>query len=203
MKTGILHLMAMFVAIVMAGCGSQEQSVGVEAAGHAYGSDLRNASYRNGAREALRVRKDEARNRQWVLTLHGVRVYDAATKQLIREIELPGWSIARIACHPDMALDQAGSAIISSNAEAKLWRVDGDSYAVSVRDIRLHEREQWDVGFGALAYSADGTLLASTHQGGTLWRVDIEKGSAHIVLANATRTCNLASAAGSRLERSQ
>jgi hypothetical protein len=197
MKTGILHLIVL-VVIVATGCSSREQPSA--AAGH-YSSDLRNGSYRNVERSALRVRKDEARNRHWVLTLQGVRVYDAATKQLIREIALPAWSVARIACDPDMVLDESGSAIISSNAEAKLWRVDGDSYAVGVRDIRLHEREQWDAGFGALAYSADGTLLASTHQGGTLWRVDIEKGSAHIVLANATRTCNLASAPGSSLER--
>jgi hypothetical protein len=201
MKTGIPHLIVMMGVIVMTGCSSQEPSG--TAAGHDVGSDFRNASYRNGERSALRVRKDETRNRQWVLTLQGVRVYDAATKQLIGEIGLPGWSVARIACDPDMALDKSGSAIISSNAEAKLWRVDGDSYAVSVRDIRLHEREQWDVGFGALAYSADGTLLASTHQGGTLWRVDIEKGGAHIVLANATRACNLALAPGSSMERSR
>lgn len=178
--------------IAMTGCGGNEQYARSSAAGYA-----------DDAREALRIRSDAARSRQWVLTLDGVKVYDTRTKALIRGIALPGWLVARILCHPDLALDRSGSALVSSNIEPKLWRIDGESFEVTVREIRLHEREQWDVGFGALAYSADGTLLASTYKGGTLWRVDMEKSSANIVLANATRTCDLAPGPGSNLERSR
>jgi hypothetical protein len=182
---------------VIAGCGSQENLGAGAAAGHAYASDFRNGSYRASERTALRVREDETRNRRWVLTPEGVRVYDAVTKKLLRAVELPGWSNARIACGPDLALDSRGSAIVSSNAQPTLWRIDGGDFTVTVRDIRLQQREQWDVGFGALAYTSDGALLASTHQGGTLWSVDFERSSAQIVLAPGTRTCNLAAAPAS------
>ena len=192
MRTEILRMVPLMAAIVMAGCGSQENLGEGAAAGHGYSSEFRNASYRASERTALRVRKDEARNRQWVLTPEGVRVYDAATKRLLRAIELPGWSNAKIACQPDLALDGRGSVVVSSNAQPTLWRIDGGDFTVTMRDVRLEEREQWDVGFGALAYTSEGTLLASTHEGGTLWRIDLEKSSAHIVLAPGIRTCNLA-----------
>ena len=199
MRTGILRLMPMF-ALVLSGCISQENA-GEGPAGPAYGSDFRNASYRASERAALRVRRDEALNRVWMLNAEGVRVYDAATKQLIRAIELSGWSIAGVACRPDLALDSRGSAVVSSNVQPMLWLIDPVTFAVTVREVRLLEREQWDVGFGALAYSADGILLASTYQGGTLWRVDVEKGAAQVVLASAARSCSLAQEPGSRLER--
>jgi hypothetical protein len=192
MRTEILRLMPLLAAMAMAGCTSHENLGEAAAASPVYGGDFRNGSYRASERAALRVRRDEARNRLWMLTPEGVRVYHAATKQLVRAIELPGWSTARIACHPDLALDGRGSAIVSSNAQPTLWRIDGGDFTVTLQDIRLHEREQWDVGFGALAYATDGTLLASTHEGGTLWRVDLEKSSAHIVLARGIRTCSLA-----------
>jgi len=190
MRNRILRLTSMFAAFLLASCISQEHAGESPAAGQDY--DFRIGTYRHSERAALRVRMDNARNRQWVLTPDGVRVYDAATKQLIRTIELPGWSNARIACDPDLALDSRGSAIVSSNAQPTLWRIDGGDFTVSTREIRLRDREQWDVGFGALAYATDGTLLGSTHEGGTLWRVDLENGSARIVLAQGVRTCNLA-----------
>jgi hypothetical protein len=180
------------LAFALAGCISQENAGERPAAGNGHGSDFRSASYEASERTAFRVRKDEARNRIWVLTPEGVRVYDAATRKRVRAVELPRWSNARIACHPDLALDSQGSAVVSSNAQPTLWRIDGGDFRVTMRDIRLQEREQWDVGFGALAYAADGTLLGSTHEGGTLWRVDLESGSAYIVTAQGSRTCNLA-----------
>ncbi len=45
-------------------------------------------------------------------------------------------------------------------------------------EIRLHAREDWDTGFGALAFAADGTLFALTAFAGSLWRIDIAKSSA-------------------------
>lgn len=191
MGNRILRLTPIVAAFLLTSCISQERAGESPAAGQDNGSDFRIGTYRASERTALRVRRDDARGRQWVLAPDGVRVYDAATKQLIREIELPGWSNARIACDPDLALDSRGSAIVSSNAQPTLWRIDGGDFTVSTREIRLQDREQWDVGFGALAYATDGTLLGSTHEGGTLWRVDLEDGSARIVLAQGARTCNL------------
>jgi hypothetical protein len=197
--------MVLMALIAMTGCGGDEHPARSSAAGHEYGSDYRKESFRKGEREALRVRTDAARSRQWVLTLDGVRVYDVRTKGLIKEIVLPGWSVARILCYPDLALDRAGSAYVSSNIEPKLWRIDGDSLEVGVREIGLNEREQWDVGFGALAFSAEGTLFATTYRGGTLWRVDSQKGDARIVRAypGLLKTCELTPQLVSGFERSE
>ena len=205
MSYGIRRLVPMLALIAITGCSGNEHPAQGSAAGHEYGSDYRKESFRKGGREALRIRSDAARGRQWVLTLDGARVYDTRTKALIREIALPGWSVARILCHPDLALDRAGSAYVSSNIEPKLWRVDGDSFEVGVREIRLNEREKWDVGFGALAFSAEDTLFATTYRGGTLWRVDVEKGGAHIVRSypGILKTCELTPQLVSFFEKSE
>ena len=194
MSYGTRWMVLMMALSAMTGCGGNEQSARSPAP--EYGYD---------AREALRVKSDAARSRQWVLTPDGVRVYDTRTKALLREIALPGWSIARILCYPDLALDRAGSAYVSSNIEPKLWRIDGESFDLTVREIRLNEREQWDVGFGALAFSAEGTLFATTYRGGTLWRVDVEKGGAHIVRSypGILKTCELTPQLVSFFEKSE
>ena len=156
-------------------------------------------------RDALRIRTDTARSRVWVLGLDNVRVYDTVKKRLIRQIELPSWSVARLACMPDMALDRSGSAFISSNAQPRLWRIDADSFEVKVHEISLHGREQWDVGFGALAFAADGTLLALTSPVGSLWRIDVGKASARIVEENTSlrNVCELTMQFLSDFTRSQ
>ena len=90
-------------------------------------------------RDVLRIREDLLRNRLWVLTPKEVRVYNTATtgKRLIRKIALPNWSVVgfRNVCMPDMALDRAGSAFISSNGQARLLRIDADRFdAERLRD---------------------------------------------------------------------
>jgi hypothetical protein len=47
------------------------------------------------------------------------------------------------------------------------------------------ERERWDVGFGALAFAADGTLVALTSLGGSLWKIDVGTGDARMVEQNS------------------
>ena len=135
--------------------------------------------------EVIRVREDVLRNRLWVLTLTAVRVYNTAAtgKRLIRKIALPFWSVVafRNVCMPDMALDRAGSAFISSNGQARLLRIDVDRFDLQDYAISFDERPGLDVGFGALAFAADGTLFARTTPGGLLWKIDIAK-------ANATTT---------------
>jgi hypothetical protein len=173
MKNGLRSwLILMFAVAYMAGCGN------VASSGHPMDGQ-----------DSLRVRTDTARGRIWVLGPGDVRVYDAA-KRLIRQVTLPNWSVARFICDPDMVLDSSGSAIISSNVHARLWRVDTDSFEVKVHEISLQGRERWDAGFGALALAADGTLFGVTSTAGSLWRIDIGTGSAHL-LASETRYLNM------------
>jgi hypothetical protein len=131
--------------------------------------------------DSLRIRTDTVRGRTWVLGLDDVRVFDTARKKLMRQIELPNWSVARTICAPDMVLDDSGSAIISSNVQARVWRVDADSFEVKEHEISLLGRERWDIGFGALTFAADGTLYALTSAAGSLWKIDIAKASAGMI----------------------
>jgi len=160
-------------AMVMTGCSRERNPVEGAVAFRAGDGEV--------LRDGLRIRRDTARDRIWLLGLEDVRVYDAEGKRLIKKIALPGWSVARFACDPDMVLDGSGAAIVSSNVQARLWRIDADSLEVSDHTIRLQDRENWDVGFGALAIAADGTLLALTSVSESLWRIDLRKGSASMV----------------------
>ena len=177
MVGGKIWMVLLLVASVMAG----------------YGNGGNPATPATAGQDALRTRLDNARDRLWVLGLDEVRVYDAAGKKLLRKVVLPNWSVARLACMPDMVLDQSGSATISSNVQSKLWRIDADSFEVKEHPISLSGREQWDTGFGALAFAADGTLFALTSSSGSLWRIDAGKGSARMVELNAAylNVCDL------------
>jgi hypothetical protein len=106
---------------------------------------------------------------------------------------------------PDMVLDRTGSAYISSNVQPKLWRIDADSFQVSELDIRLQGRENWDVGFGALAFAADGSLLALTSMGRWFWKIDVAGGGARPVEPDApvTTVCNFTTQLVSVLERNR
>jgi len=155
------------MASVVAGCGKEG-----------------NPEYGMDERDALRVMTDTARNRRWVLGLDDVRVYDTVKKRLIRKIVLPSWSVARFICNPDMVLDGLGSAYISSNVQAKIWRIDAASFEVKEHKISLLGRERWDVGFGALAFATDGTLYALTSTVGSLWKVDVAREDASMIEPN-------------------
>jgi hypothetical protein len=163
----LMKLVMVVAALAAAGCGSE--GTRTPAAGGKIEQD------------SLRVRADAERGRLWVLGVDTVRVYDAASKRLIREVVLPNWSVGRFVCNPDLAIDSSGSAIISSNVQARLWRIDADSLEVKEQEIGLQGKERWDVGFGALALAADGTLLGLTSTGGSLWKIDVDKGSARVV----------------------
>ena len=125
---------------------------------------------------------------------------DATSERLIRRVALPGWSVARNACDPDLVLDESGSAIISSNVQARLWRIDGGTLTVSERDITLQERENWDVGFTALAPADNGKLLAVTSLAGSFWSIDLDKGIALMAAPSAAlqNLCGLTAQQGNR-----
>lgn len=168
-----------------------------------YGALLKR--HERGEQRALRVKADLARNRLWVLGLEYVHVYDINGKQLIRRVALPPWSVAGIKCSPDMILDRSGSAFISSNAEPRLWKIDAEDFSIKEHAIRLHGKEGWDTGFGALAFAADGTLFALTAYAGSLWRIDIAKDSARMIARYhpPLNTCALTPQFLNSLERSR
>ena len=168
-----VFILALFV---MAGCSPEKGAVPDAGTVGVVAADAK--------REALRARHDAARGRTWLLSLDAVRVYDTASGKLLREIVLAGWSVARLVCNPDLVLDESGSAFVSSNGQARLWRIDGRSFEQSVREVRMLERERWDIGFGALAFAADGTLVALTSLGGSLWKIDVGTGDARMVEQN-------------------
>jgi len=174
----------LFAVGIVAGCSNEGNPTQGATAGHAGNNKALLEKYGIGKRDALRVRTDTARSRLWVLGLDNVRVYDTVKKKLIRRIELPNGSVARFICDPDMVLDSSGSAFISSNVQAKLWRIDVDSFEVNEHEISMLGRERWDVGFGALTFAADGTLLALTSTAGTLWKIDVATASAGMIEPN-------------------
>ena len=180
-----------FAAMLMAGCSRDVPPQGPAATRTDHSSLLQ---------DGIRVRRDAVRKRIWLLGLEDVRVYDAANERLIRRVALPNWSVARYACDPDMVLDESGSAIISSNVQARLWRIDGGTFTVSERDITLHERENWDVGFAALAPAGNGKLLALTSLAGSFWSIDLNKGIAHMAAPAAAlqNLCGLTAQQGYR-----
>ena len=134
-----------------------------------------------GEHDILRVRTDVLRGRTWVLSLDDVRVYDLSDRRLIRRIALPPWSVAAELCMPDMALDPSGSAVIASNAQPTLIRIDAASFRLTEHEIRLRGRESWAIGFGALAFASDGALYGLVALGNSLWRIDVTQAVAEMV----------------------
>lgn len=175
-------LILLLAVAAIAGCGNSEKRSQNSSGGRADSADLRQDTQGTNERDVLRIREDRVRNRLWVLTLDEVRVYNTATtgKSLIRKMALPNWSVVgfRNVCMPDMALDRAGSAYISSNGQARLLRIDADRFDLKDYEISFPERAGLDIGFGALAFAADGTLFARTTPGGLLWKIDLAKASA-------------------------
>jgi hypothetical protein len=122
----------------------------------------------------LRVQKDAARDRGWLLTRSGVVVLDLRTRQTVAEVSLPGWLWAKeqFLCPPDLAIGPNGEALISSNVTPTLWRVDPVSFAVTRHAPVLDAHADKDVGFTGLVFSeAHGAFYAVSHFG-ALWRID-------------------------------
>ena len=173
-------LALLLATALTAGCGDTGKDSADFSAAYVGSADLRNE--KQGGQDVLRVRKDLVRNRLWVLTSSEVRVYNTAAtgKRLIRTIALPNWSVVgyRNVCMPDLVLDRSGSAFIASNGQARLMRIDADRFALKDYAISFRERDGMDIGFGALAFAADGALFARTTPGGMLWKIDLARSSA-------------------------
>jgi len=105
----------------------------------------------------------------------GVELYDAATQRKVAQIALPDWLWAgsQYAGPPDLAIGPRGEAVISSNVVPTLWRVDPVTFAVSKHDLAIEDDTGRDIGFTALAYSAQqGAYFGVSPTQGSLWRID-------------------------------
>ena len=190
-------LSLLFAVTVMTGCSNESNPTQSLTAGRTGNDNALPEKWGISVRDALRVKTDTARSRLWVLGLDNVRVYDTVKKRLIRQIALPNWSTVHFVCPPDMALDPSGSALVSSNAQPRLARIDASSFELTEYEIRLHERERWDTGFGALVFGKDGALFAVTSSASSLWKVDLGRASARMVKLNTPllNACALTTAA--------
>lgn len=138
--------------------------------------------YEDDERKALRIRTDTVRRRVWMLSINNdVRVYDEPSKKLLRQISLPGWLVVRTPCMPDLILDRSGSAFISSNVTPRIWRINADTFEVSVHEVALLGKEGWDIGFTTLAFTGKGTLYGLSPSANSLWNIDVINASANMI----------------------
>jgi hypothetical protein len=120
----------------------------------------------------LRYQVDAGRDRSWWLTRDGVLLHSAAQPKKV--ISLPGWLWAADPhCPPDLTLGPNGEAVVSSNVVPILWRIDSHTLAVTVHELQLDSDTGRDVGFVALAYSAEqAAFFAYSEDQRSVWRID-------------------------------
>ena len=175
-------LALVLLVFALGGCDKPGESTGKLISSGAAGAGDRRVSEADFDRDVIRVREDLARRRLWVLMLNEVRIFStsATGARLIKRIALPNWSVVGLQniCMPDIALDSAGTAFISSNSQARVLRIDADRFSVRDFAIDFDRRAGMDAGFGALAFGADGTLFARTTPDGRLWKIDVGGSSA-------------------------
>ncbi len=180
---GILSVVA--IAVAVAGCESNAASRSAPAVGVPESVPQVRTT---GDGTFIRYRLDAARNRIWVLAADGVALYEASTGEDIAQIPLPGWIRAggKYSCAPDLALGPRGEVVISSNVVPTLWRVDPVTLVVSKHDLVVDEDKGRDIGFTALAFSAQqGAYFAVSAAHGSLWRVDPQFGRAQSIPLSA------------------
>ena len=114
-----------------------------------------------------------AAEQTWVLNADGVYLQQARKARV--EIKLPEWQWAHepYACPPALAIGPRGEALVTSNVLPVLWKIDPQTFAVTVHHLQLDADTDKDVGFSGLVYSArDGAYFAVSELHGTLWRID-------------------------------
>ena len=82
--------------------------------------------------QPVRALMDLARGRRWELEWGAVSVYDAASDELLRRVQLPGatFAAARDSCPPDIVLSRNGALVVSSNAQPRFWRISPERFEV-------------------------------------------------------------------------
>ncbi|HYD55934.1 MAG TPA: hypothetical protein VEB41_03400 [Burkholderiales bacterium] len=123
----------------------------------------------------LRQVLDTARGRAWTLAPDGVHVHSLPERRKIAHLKLPGWIVAGelYGCTPDLALNEWGDAVVTSDIVPVVWKVHAGSFAVSRHELVLDRDTDREVGFAAIAWSPrHRTFLAVSFHHGTLWRID-------------------------------
>ena len=181
---GVLGVVAMMVAV--SGCDSDAAS-GSEPRISVVGS-ISHSWYRD-ERPILRHQNDAARRRQWVLTADGVELYELSTGEQLAQIALPDWLWVgrQFASPPAFAIGPRGEVIVSSNVVPTLWRIDPVTLVASKHDLAIEDSAGRDIGFTALAYSAQqGAYFAVSPSPGSLWRIDPQLGRAQSIPLSAS-----------------
>jgi len=133
MKNAIRAILAAISLLALNGCDSEAQP---------------------DAAPMLRYQVDTGRDRSWWLTRDRVLLHSASQPK--KALALPGWLWAADPhCPPDLALGPDGEAVVTSNVVQTLWRIDSRTLAVSVHEVALGADSGKDVGFVALAWSAE------------------------------------------------
>ncbi len=132
-------------------------------------------AHAEGVHVAVRVKSDPVHAMRWELGWGDVFAYDEA-RGFVRRISLADASFlgARGACRPGLDVSRTGAAIISSNAEPVLWRIDPDTFEVRRYDVTLNTDLDKDFGFSSVRWSPDERIVyAASAMMGTLWRIDL------------------------------
>jgi hypothetical protein len=122
----------------------------------------------------VRYQVDAAHGRIWWLTREGVFLRDARTPQKIA-VPIPGWQWAGepYGCLPALALGPNGEALVTSDVESTVWKIDPDTLAVSMHVLAPDTDLDKDVGYTALTYSSEhGAFFAVSGLHGSLWKID-------------------------------
>jgi hypothetical protein len=124
---------------------------------------------------ALRVRADTPRNLVWTLMRDAVQVHELSTQKLVRRIELPDWFYVGkpYGCPPDLIVSPSGAVVVASNVVQTIWHIDPHTFAPRRLELSLNADGDKDVGFTALDFAPDGTLVAASQSPRALWRIDV------------------------------
>ena len=127
--------------------------------------------------------EDSARSRIWRLGDRGVYL-EAPEQSQALHILLPGRFIVdqTITCPSAMTLSQEGAVVVTSNVIPILWRINPDTFVVTSHPLTLTSHADREVGFTGIAFSTGHSAyfaVSSVH--GTLWRIDMNLQTAHLV----------------------
>jgi hypothetical protein len=153
----------------------------------------------------VRYQVDAANGRIWWLTREGVFLRDARTPQKIA-VPIPGWQWAGepYGCLPALALGPNGEALVTSDVESTVWKIDPDTLVVSMHVLAPDSDLDKDVGYTALAFSSEhGAFFAVSGLHGSLWKIDSSLTRAQKIAVSAPmpKACGVAVSAPQKAER--
>jgi hypothetical protein len=141
------------------------------------------------ASSMLGYQVDTSRDRSVWLTREGVLIHSGARAQPVA-IALPGWLyVGSPHCPPAVALGSKGEVVVTSNVVSTLWRIDPETFVVTVHPLALDADTDKDVGFAALVYSAEqAAFIAYSGVQRSVWRIDPQlKSAAKIANSDLSR----------------